>query len=158
MTRQVLLVSRDRPGAYQSIGEALRAAPDGALITVAGGTYEEALVITRLVTVTTESGADEVLIRTASGSAVVVDAEAVQLSGLTISGGDDDTAAVEIRRGEAALDTCRITGAGWTAILAWHQGTLVARDCRIDEAQGAGIVVTSSGGNTVERPRLFTCF
>ena len=151
MTRQVLLVSRDRPGAYQSIGEALRAAPDGALITVAGGTYEEALVITRLVTVTTESGADEVLIRTASGSAVVVDAEAVQLSGLTISGGDDDTAAVEIRRGEAALDTCRITGAGWTAILAWHQGTLVARDCRIDEAQGAGIVVTSSGGNTVER-------
>jgi Holliday junction resolvasome RuvABC ATP-dependent DNA helicase subunit len=75
----------------------------------------------------------------------------VQLSGLTISGGDDDTAAVEIRRGQAALDACRVTGAGWTAILAWHQGTLVARDCRIDEAQGAGIVVTSPGGNTVEK-------
>jgi Holliday junction resolvasome RuvABC ATP-dependent DNA helicase subunit len=151
MTRQVLLVSRDRPGAYQSIGEALRAASDGALITVAAGTYEEALVITRLVTVAAASGAGEVLIRARSGSAVVIDAEAVQLSGLTMSGGDDDTAAVEIRRGEAALDTCRITGAGWTAILAWHQGTLVARDCRIDEAQGAGIVVTSTGGNTVER-------
>lgn len=151
MTRQVLLVSRDHPGAYQSIGEALRAASDGALITVAAGTYEEALVITRMVTVAAESGAGEVLIRARSGSAVVIDAEAVQLSGLTISGGDDDTAAVEIRRGEAALDTCRITGAGWTAILAWHQGTLVARDCRIDEAQGAGIVVTSAGGNTVER-------
>ncbi|MGW1029000.1 right-handed parallel beta-helix repeat-containing protein [Streptomyces sp. NPDC002577] len=151
MTRQVLLVSRDRPGAYQSIGEALRAASDGAVITVAGGTYEEALAITRMVTIAAASGASEVLIRVGSGSAVVVDAEAVQLSGLTISGGDDDTAAVEIRRGEAALDNCRITGAGWTAILAWHQGTLVARDCRIDEAQGAGIVVTSPGANAVEK-------
>ncbi|KUO05523.1 right-handed parallel beta-helix repeat-containing protein [Streptomyces caeruleatus] len=151
MTRQVLLVSRDRPGAYQSLGDALRAAADGALITVAGGTYEEALVITRLVTIAAESGTSEVLIRVNSGSAVVIDAEAVKLSGLTISGGDDDTAAVEIRRGEAALDACRITGAGWTAILAWHQGTLAARDCRIDEAPGAGIVVTSAGGNTVEK-------
>ncbi|MGW2525009.1 right-handed parallel beta-helix repeat-containing protein [Streptomyces sp. NPDC001617] len=151
MTRQVLLVSRDRPGAYQSIGEALRAASDGAVITVAAGTYEEALVITRMVTIAAASGASEVLIRVGSGSAVVIDAEAVQLSGLTISGGDDDTPAVEIRRGQAALDTCRITGAGWTAILAWHQGTLVARDCRIDEARGAGIVVTSPAGNTVEK-------
>lgn len=151
MTRQVLLVSRDRPGAYQSIGEALRSAADGAVITVAGGTYEESLVISRMVTITAASGASDVHIRVGSGSAVVIDAEAVQLSGLTISGGDDDAAAVEIRRGEAALDACRIIGAGWTAILAWHQGTLVARDCRIDEAQGAGIVVTSPGGNAVEK-------
>ncbi|QKZ15967.1 right-handed parallel beta-helix repeat-containing protein [Streptomyces chartreusis] len=151
MTRQVLLVSRDHPGAYQSIGDALRAASDGALITVEGGTYEEALVVTRMVTITAASGAGDVLVRVDSGSAVVVDAEAVQLSGLTIFGGDNDTAAVEIRRGEAALDACRITGAGWTAVLAWHQGTLVARDCRIYEAQGAGIVVTSPKGNTVEK-------
>lgn len=151
MTRQVLLVARERPGAYRSIGEALRAASDGAVITVTGGTYEEALVITRMVTITAASGAGDVLLRVDSGSAVVIDAEAVQLSGLTISGGDDDTAAVEIRRGEAALDTCRISGAGWTAILAWHEGTLVARDCRIEGAKGAGIVVTSTGGNTVEK-------
>lgn len=104
-----------------------------------------------MVTIAAANGASDVHIRVGSGSAVVVDAEAVQLSGLTISGGDDDAAAVEIRRGEAALDACRITGAGWTAILAWHQGTLVARDCRIEETQGAGIVVTSPGGNTVEK-------
>ncbi|MFI7499922.1 right-handed parallel beta-helix repeat-containing protein [Streptomyces sp. NPDC049687] len=151
MTRQVLLVSRDRPGAYPSIGEALRAAADGAVITVAGGTYEESLVISRMVTITAASGASEVHLSVGSGSAVVIDTEAVQLSGLTISGGDEDAAAVEIRRGEAALDACRIISAGWTAILAWHQGTLVARDCRIDQAQGAGIVVTSPGGNAVEK-------
>ena len=121
MTRQVLLVSRDRPGAYQSIGEALRAASDGALITVAGGTYEEALVITRLVTVTAESGAGEVLVRTRSGSAVVVDAEAVQLSGLTISGGDDDTAAVEIRRGEAALDIALASSGSFFSSPRWKR-------------------------------------
>ncbi|MBC9730529.1 right-handed parallel beta-helix repeat-containing protein [Streptomyces sp. TRM68367] len=151
MTRQVLTVSRDRPGAYRSIGEALRDATNGALITVAGGTYEEALVVTRMVTIAAMNGAGSVLIKSDSRSAVVIDAEAVQLSGLTVSGGDGDTAAVDIRRGEAALDACRITGPGWTAILAWHQGTLVARDCRIDDAQGAGIVVTSSGTNTVEK-------
>jgi hypothetical protein len=151
MTRQVLTVSRDRPDAYRSIGAALSAATDGALITVAGGTYEEALVVTRIVTIAAMSGAGSVLIKADSGSAVIIDAEAVQLSGLTVSGGDGDAAAVEIRRGEAAFDACRFTGPGWTAILAWHQGTLMARDCRIDDAQGAGIVVTSSGTNAVEK-------
>ncbi len=154
MTTQVLTVSRDRPGTYRSIGEALRAATDGALITVAGGTYEEALVVTRMVTIAAMNGAGSVLIKADSGSAVVIDAEAVQLSGLTVHGGDGDSAAVEIRRGEAALDACRITGPGWTAILAWHQGTLVARDCRIDDAQGAGIVVTSPCNNAVEKTVL----
>jgi Holliday junction resolvasome RuvABC ATP-dependent DNA helicase subunit len=154
MTRQVLLVSRDRPGAYPSINDALKAATDGALITVAGGTYEEALVITRMVTIAAARGAGEVLVSTGAGSAVVIDAEAVQLSGLTISGGDDEAAAVEIRRGEAALDACRIAGAGWTAILAWHQGRLVARECRIDDTPGAGIVVTSATANTVEKTVL----
>src|SRR5690348_11690200 len=151
MTRQVLLVSRDRPGAHHSIGDALRAAGDGSLITVAAGTYEEALVITRMVTIAPAGGAGTVHISTGKGSAVVIDAEAVQLSGLTISGGDDEAAAVEIRRGGAAVDACRIGGAGWTAILSWHQGRLVARDCRIEDAQGAGIVVTSPGANTVEK-------
>lgn len=154
MTRQVLLVAPDRPGAYRSIADALKAATDGALITVAGGTYEEPLVITRMVTIAAANGASGVNISVGAGSAVVIDAEAVQLSGLTISGGDDEAAAVEIRRGEAALDACRVTGAGWTAILAWHQGTLVARDCQVDDAQGAGIVVTSPGANAVEKTVL----
>ncbi|NUK89987.1 right-handed parallel beta-helix repeat-containing protein, partial [Streptomyces lunaelactis] len=149
MSRQVLLVSPDRPGAHRSISAALAEAAEGALITVAPGRYEEALDITRTVTVAAEGGAGTVQVHAASGSTVVVDAEAVQLSGLVLSGADREAPVLDLRRGQAALDACRIEGEAWTAVLAWHEGTLAARGCRVTNPRGAGVVVTSGGANVL---------
>jgi hypothetical protein len=154
MSRQVLLVNPDRTGAYRSIGNALADAAEGALITVAPGRYEETLDITRAVSLSAEGGSGTVHVHSPSGSTVVVDAEAAQLSGLVLSGADQEAPVVEIRRGQAALDGCQVSGDGWTAVLAWHQGTLVARGCRVTNSRGAGVVVTSGGDNVLERSEV----
>ncbi|MGW2248740.1 right-handed parallel beta-helix repeat-containing protein [Kitasatospora sp. NPDC001660] len=151
MTRQVLLVSADRPGAHRSIAAALADAADGALITVAPGRYDEALTVTRAVTLAAEGAAGTVQIHSAAGSTVVLDAEAVQLSGLLLSGADREAPVLDVRRGQAALDGCHVAGEAWAAVLAWHEGVLGLRDCKVTNTQGAGIVVTSGGGNVVER-------
>ncbi|MFJ5531074.1 right-handed parallel beta-helix repeat-containing protein [Streptomyces sp. NPDC093261] len=154
MTRPVLLVSPDRPGAYRAIADALADATDGALITIAPGRYDETLYITRAVTLTAEGTGGTVEIASVSGSTVVLEAEAVQLTGLKLSGTDRDAPVLDVRRGQAALDGCRISGEAWAAVLAWQDGLVALRDCHITNAQGAGIVITSGGGNAVERSRI----
>nr|WSX75672.1 right-handed parallel beta-helix repeat-containing protein [Streptomyces sp. NBC_00899] len=150
MSRQLLLVSPDRPGAHRSIAGALAEAADGALITIAPGRYEEALDITRAVTLATESGAGTVRVHSAAGSTVVVDAEAVRLTGLVLSCADAEAPVLDLRRGQSELDGCVIEGAAWTAVLAWNEGVLAARGCRVANPNGAGVVVTSRGGNVIE--------
>ncbi|WP_435644257.1 right-handed parallel beta-helix repeat-containing protein [Streptomyces sp. H49] len=154
MTRPVLLVSPDRPGAYRTIADALADATDGALITVAPGRYDEALYLNRPLTLAAEGAGGTVEIASASGSTVVLDAEAVQLTGLQLTGTDREAPVLDVRRGQAALDGCRISGEAWAAVLAWQDGVVALRDCQVTNAQGAGIVVTSGGGNAVERSQI----
>ncbi len=149
MTRQVLLVSRDQPGAHRSIAGALREAREGALIKVAAGQYDEQLVITTMVTIAPETTPGSVRISFAAGTTIAVEA-AGHLFGLVVSGHDEQAPVIDVRGGEAALDGCEISGAAWTAILARGQGTLAVRDCRIGNAFGAGIVIASPGSNLVE--------
>ncbi|MEU6614216.1 right-handed parallel beta-helix repeat-containing protein [Streptomyces parvus] len=148
MSRQVLTVGpADR---FSTIGEALAAARTGALISVRPGTYAENLVIHTRVTLTAAEGRGTVEIRPRSGSVVALRADAVMISELTLRGGDSELPAVDVRRGQAALDGCEIVGAAWTAMLAGGTGSLALRDCRVSNPQGAGIVVTSTAPTTVE--------
>ncbi|WP_030396827.1 right-handed parallel beta-helix repeat-containing protein [Kitasatospora purpeofusca] len=154
MSRQVLLVSPHRPGAHRSISGALAEAPEGALITVAPGRYEEALGITRPVTVAAAGDAGSVEVHAAAGSTVVVDAEAVQLSGLVLSGDDRQAPVLDLRRGQSALDGCRITGDAWAAVLVRQDATLAARGCRVVNPYGAGVVVTSTAASVLEETEV----
>ncbi len=151
MNRQVLVVSPDRPGAYRTLTEALADAAEGALITVGPGRYDEALHLVRTVTLAAEGDGGTAQVHAPAGSTVVVDAEAVQMSGLLLSGSDPEAPVLDVRRGQAALDGCRVTGEAWTAVLAWDAGTVALRDCQVSNPRGAGVVLTSGGGNVVER-------
>ena len=150
MTRQVLQVAPGRPGAHRTVGAALGEARDGALISIAGGRYEENLTISAMVTLTADEGTGTVQIHAARGSAVVVQGGAVQLSGLSVSGEDAQAPVIDVRRGEAALDGCDVSGRAWSALLAQGGGTVAVRDSTISNPGGAGLVVTSSGGNVLE--------
>jgi len=168
MTRQKLVVAPDRPDAYPTITAALRQARDGALVSIAPGTYPEQLVLDRVVTLAAEQAAGSVRIEAGGaggaaagagvtggiGSALIVDADAVQLSGLVLIGAGEQAPAVEVRRGEAAFDDCEVGGTAWAAMLAHHAGTLAVRGCRVTNRTGAGIVVTSGGANVVENTTI----
>jgi Holliday junction resolvasome RuvABC ATP-dependent DNA helicase subunit len=148
--RQVLLVDPARPGAYRTIGEALRNAADGAVVTVAAGSYQERLVVDRVVSLVPEGEPGSVSVHCASGGTVAVAADGVRISGLVLTGGDERACVVEVRRGELALDGCTVSGSGWAALFAGGTGTLAVRDCTVGNKTGAGIVVTSPGSNVVE--------
>ncbi|MFE5894583.1 right-handed parallel beta-helix repeat-containing protein [Streptomyces sp. NPDC056462] len=150
MSRQVLTVGPGDRDRYRTIGEALAAARTGALISVRPGTYAENLVINTRVTLTAAEGRGTAEIRPRSGSVLALRADAVMLSELTLRGGDAELPAVDVRRGQAALDGCEVVGAAWTAMLAGGTGSLALRDCRVSNPQGAGIVVTSTTPTTVE--------
>ena len=154
MTRQVLKVGGAGTDGYRTIGEALRAATDGAVVTIAAGRYEEQLVIDRVVTLVPEQDPGSVEVHSESGITVAVAAEGVQLSGLKLSGADHKAPVVQVQRGELALDGCEVSGSAWAAIFAHTHGTLAVRDCVVGNAVGAGIVVTSPGGNVVENSTI----
>ncbi|HEY3506070.1 MAG TPA: right-handed parallel beta-helix repeat-containing protein [Actinocatenispora sp.] len=144
----MLTVCPDRTDCHPTIGAALADARSGAVITVWPGRYEENLHIATLVTITAEEGPDSVRIAPAHGSAVVVLAEGVKLSGVTIAGRGDDPV-IDVPVGQAEMDTCTIVGDGWAAVLAREGGSLAMRGCRVTNPAGAGIVITSTVDSTV---------
>ncbi|MFC7924316.1 right-handed parallel beta-helix repeat-containing protein [Streptomyces cinereoruber] len=157
MSRHVLTVSaeaqHDRPsagGPYRTIGAALEAARSGAVISVRPGRYEENLVITKMVTITAEDPHGTVRIVPPRGTVVQVVAEAVQLTGLVLQGQDDELPAVDVPRGQAALQDCEVVGNAWTAVLTRQQGSLAMRGCRVTNPGGAGIVETSTGTSVID--------
>jgi SpoVK/Ycf46/Vps4 family AAA+-type ATPase len=150
MNRQLLVVGSDRPGSFSSINAAIAQAKPGAMISLLPGRYVENVVVDKMVTLTAEEGLGTVEIYARTGSVMVFNTEAAQLNGLVLTCDDDKLAAVDIPRGEVAMDTCRIAGASWTALLARNQGALVLRKCEITNSGGAGIVVTSPETSTVE--------
>ncbi|MET8629436.1 right-handed parallel beta-helix repeat-containing protein [Kitasatospora sp. NPDC004669] len=152
MSRHVLTVCQEQGagGTYRTIGEALEAARAGAVISVRPGRYEENLVITKMVTIAAEDVRGTVRITPRRGCVVQVVAEAVQLTGLVLHGQDDELPAVDVPRGQAALQDCEVVGNSWTAVLTRQQGALAMRGCRIVNSAGAGIVETSTGASVIE--------
>ena len=88
-TSAALVVVIRVPGDYATIAEALAAAPNHAVIEIAAGTYPEALVINRPVSLRA-AGNGEVLLAPAADEPVIaiMDTESVTIEGLSIVGGE----------------------------------------------------------------------
>jgi SpoVK/Ycf46/Vps4 family AAA+-type ATPase len=148
--RQVLTVAADRPGCYRTVGDAVRAARAGAMITVAPGRYPERVVLDKVVTVVAEEARGSVRICPHDGSAVQVAAEAAKLVGLVLEGRDAELPALDVRLGQAAVEDCEISGAAWTAVLTRDGGSVAVRDTLVTNPAGAGFVDTSSATSVLE--------
>jgi hypothetical protein len=150
MKRQVLVVGRDRPGSFPTIGSAIAEATSDTMISIMPGTYEENLVLDRMVMLSAQAGPGTVEVRARSGSVLVCGAEAAQLNGLALICDDDQHAAVDVPRGEIAMDSCHVRGASWTSLLTRGGGSVVLRGCTVENAAGAGLVIASPVTSTVE--------
>lgn len=142
---------------HRSLADAVAAAPEGAVISVAPGTYTEPLVLRQAVTILAEEGPGTVRIAPREGVAVVLagpPSATAQLSGITVAGAEGVVAAVLVTSGALQLSECAVTGAGWSAVLARDDGALHARDCTLTAPTGAGVVVSSPVGSTVSLCRI----
>ncbi|RKT56739.1 right-handed parallel beta-helix repeat-containing protein [Saccharothrix australiensis] len=151
---QVITVGGDVPGAFPSIGAALAHASSDAMISIRPGRYEENLVIDEMVTLTAADGPGTVEVRARSGSVLTCTADAVQLNGLVLGSDDAELAAVDVPRGEVAMDSCRLHGASWAALVTRAEGSVVLRGCAVDNPGGAGLVIASPVTSTVEDTEL----
>jgi hypothetical protein len=154
VNRQVLVVAPGTPGAYPTIGSALARADNGATVTVQPGQYTERLNVTKRVTISAEDGPGTVEVRVAEGSVLVVNGPGAALRGITLSSPDPKLAAIDVHRGELALDDCRVVGASWAAVLSRLDGSLAMRGGEVVNPGGAGIVVTSARPSVVENTTI----
>jgi nitrous oxidase accessory protein NosD len=148
MNRQILVVAGGQQGAYPTIGAALARAEDGATITVHAGRYEEKLVVGKRVTISAQDGAGSVVVYAAEGSVLVVNGGGAQLRGLVLESADAKLAAIDVYRGEVALDDCRITGASWATILSRLEGSLAMRGCKVASSAGLPASMISQYSST----------
>ncbi|MFY1635110.1 right-handed parallel beta-helix repeat-containing protein [Solwaraspora sp. WMMB335] len=145
MTR-TLPVSPDQPGAYSSIGDALAAAPDGAVVAVGPGTYYEALFVNdRRVTVVAAQGPDTVTVDASGGSypTVAANGGAVDLRDLVLRSGDAPTIAVD--RATLTMTGCRLHAGFGAGISVGSRSTFSLTRCTVRGARH-GLVVEDADG------------
>ncbi|WP_420168977.1 right-handed parallel beta-helix repeat-containing protein [Streptomyces violaceoruber] len=154
MSRQLLRVGSDQPDSFRTIGEALDKARTGAVIRVSPGRYPENLTVRTRVTIVAdgEPGSAEICPR--RGTAVILVADAVMLTDLTLRGGSEDLPVVDAPRGQVAMDGCTIVGSGWTAVLARESGSVAMRDCQVSNPKGAGVVDSAPTGSVIAGCRI----
>jgi SpoVK/Ycf46/Vps4 family AAA+-type ATPase len=150
MARQLLTVDPDSADAYPTIGAAVAAADGGALISIAPGRYEESLVLRKVVTLVARDGRGTVEVLAEERSAVASAAEAVKLSGLVLSGRNDERPAVDIAAGQVEMADCEIGSTAWAAVSVRGTGALAMRECRVTCSGGAGVVITAAEPSAVE--------
>jgi nitrous oxidase accessory protein NosD len=151
VTGQRLPVRPSAATGYRSIGQALAAATDGAVITVSPGLYCENLVAGRSVSIVAEEGAGTVELLARQGTALTVAGDGMRLLGITVRGQDPEQPVIDVPSGQLALDDCVVTGAGWAAVLVRDRGSLAARGCTLRNPGGAGLVTVGRTSSTLER-------
>ncbi|MFY1688264.1 right-handed parallel beta-helix repeat-containing protein [Plantactinospora sp. WMMB782] len=141
---RTLLVAPGRHGAYPTIGDALRDAPDGGVISIVGGTYPETFeLVDRRLTV-----------RASDDGPVLLDGTGGDWPVLRVRGGSLTLQGVEVRAGGTALsvenaeltvERCTISARLGTALSVRGCHRFAVSRCTVSGA-AQGIVLESSSG------------
>jgi len=178
MTR-TLSVSPEQPGAYPSIGDALAAAADDTVVSVAPGTYFEALFVNdRRITVVAAQGPGTVTVDASGGTYPTVSGNGgtVELRDLVLRSGDAPVVAVEGAkltmsgcelaagfgaaitvggRSEFTLTRCRVTGARYGLVVEDADGTV--EGCEFADLAEDGIIVRIGAAPTIRATTVTRC-
>jgi Holliday junction resolvasome RuvABC ATP-dependent DNA helicase subunit len=127
-------------GAHKTIGAAIRAAADGAVITVTAGQYHESLVVEKDVTIVAEAGRGTVVLIPADGPALTVRSVQARVSGLVIRGPARAKVAILATAARLLLEECDVTG----GTVRFRDGAPAMRRCRVRDAAGDAIEITGT--------------
>ncbi|MFB9835876.1 right-handed parallel beta-helix repeat-containing protein, partial [Actinoallomurus acaciae] len=140
-------VSSNAWGAHRTIGAAVRAAEDGATVSVQPGVYQESVVLDRDVTIVAAKGPGTVRIVAPQRSALMLHGCAATIQDITVEGASPKEAAVLVKGGSPVLERCEI-GRGRIEITSDAGCTL--RGCEISDAVYAGIYLTGTSRTVIE--------
>jgi hypothetical protein len=140
-------VSPNAWGAHRTIGAAVRAAEDGATVSVQPGVYQESVVLDRDVTVVAAKGPGTVRIVAPQRSALMLHGCAATIHGITVEAASAKEVAVLVKGGSPVLERCEISR-GRVEITADAGCTL--RGCEIGDAVYAGVYLTGTSRTVIE--------
>jgi parallel beta-helix repeat protein len=150
---RTLLVAAERHGAYSTIGEALIAAPDDAVISIAAGEYAETLDITdRRVTLRATDPLGTVVLDATGFSEPVVQGSGgyLALHDLTMRAGEGG--AVAMSGGELLMRRCKLSAPYGPALTLTARVNFTVSRCAVSGAQD-GVTIEDAGG-VVEDTRI----
>jgi hypothetical protein len=145
-----LTVGTQRADAYPTIGEALSAAPDGATLAVAAGTYAEALYVNGVsATIVAAEGPGTVVIDvgTLPYPAVSCAGGTVVLRDVTLRSGDAPVVAVD--RGRLHADRCDLVTRCDVGVRATNRSRVELTRLKVHGGQ-YGLVIDDSGGSITD--------
>lgn len=128
-------------GAHKTVTAALRAAAQGAVVSVQPGTYAENVVLDREVTLVAEKGPGTVRITGLRGAALSVHGAGGTVRGLVLEGTGGEPA-VRVGAGAVLIEDCEITGG---PVHVTGAAAPVLRNCRL---HGTGDVGLYLGGDS----------
>ncbi|HEX8197431.1 MAG TPA: pectinesterase family protein [Pyrinomonadaceae bacterium] len=150
------VVSADNSGDFVSIGEAIKAAPDGAQILVRPGLYEENLTINKQIEIIGDGGAvKDIVVRSPNSSCLSMQAEKAAVRNLTLQcaagKSGEQVFGIDIQSGELLLENCDVTSDSLACIAVRGADTNpLIQNCRIADGADGGIYFFDSAGGTVE--------
>jgi parallel beta-helix repeat protein len=134
------------PGTYPTIRDALEVAPDGAVITIAPGTYRERIELTgRRLTLRGTGDQGTVVVDAAGleGPALAVLSGEVTVEGLDLTSGDYPAIAATSAR--LTVRKCRLSAGYGAGLQATDMSTVEAAEVRVLRGQN-GMVFSDAGG------------
>ncbi|MFL6051744.1 MAG: right-handed parallel beta-helix repeat-containing protein [Actinoallomurus sp.] len=127
-------------GGHRTIGAAVRAAADGAVVSVQPGVYNEALIVDRNVTIVAAKGAGTVRVVSPHGPALSLHGCSAIVRDLTLEAPTSADVAVLGRDGAPVIERCEISGGGVTLT----DATFTLRGCSVRDAGQTGVHVTGT--------------
>jgi parallel beta-helix repeat protein len=175
---RTIQVAPGRQGAYTAIGDALRAAPQDAVLEVADGIYREALyLVNKRVVIRAAQGAERVVIDAdgAPHPAVSCRNGGLQLEGLSLKAGDAAAVSTEqtdlrmerchlasrngaglnVTRGRVEVRKCTVDGALYAISIEDAEGSI--NDCVISNAAEDGIIASVGATPTIRATTITGC-
>jgi Holliday junction resolvasome RuvABC ATP-dependent DNA helicase subunit/nitrous oxidase accessory protein NosD len=134
-------------GAHRTIGAAVLAAADGAVVSVQPGVYQEAVVVDRDVTVVAAKGPGTVRVVSSHRPAFTLTGCAATLRDLDIEGPAANEVAVLVRGGAPVVEKCGISR-GRVEITADADCSL--RGCDVHDVERVGVYLTDTSRGLLE--------
>ena len=154
------VVSADGSGDFATIGAALAAAAPGSRIAVRPGVYEESIVLDRTVEIAGDGPVERIVVRSAGGSCVRMEAAEAVVRGLTLRcvAGRGAVAyfAVDVPRGQLVLEDCDVSSNSLSCVgIHGAEARPVVRRCALHGGADAGVYAFDGAGGTIEACDVF---
>ncbi|MEV6229736.1 right-handed parallel beta-helix repeat-containing protein [Saccharopolyspora shandongensis] len=139
-TRTMLSVSATDPDSFRTIGDAVAAATSGDVISIQPGTYAESIELSQDVTLSAAGAPGGVRIESSGDPAIVMAAESVVLSGITVVHSGSETSAIDVPTGRLRLEECRVQASSAAALYVHGQAEASANGTEFSNPTGAGVI------------------